>query len=170
MNIASIGEATLDMLVDQHIITSISDIYTLTQPETIFLLKRFPGIGSKKVDTFVAEVIASKSNPLRRLLNALGINGVGIKLAKEIEKQLTQHLVSLRGTKQSIALSITKIFQLITQAVFLENIYGIGGKIIIELQSRHQDPKNQLLLQQLQSYDVKPTLGDKNKALRTHAK
>lgn len=95
MNINSIGEAIIDLLVDQQFVTSLSDIYTLTQSEKTFLLKRLPGIGEKKIDTFVAEIESSKTNPLRRLLNALGINGIGIKLAKEIEKQLTHHLVSL---------------------------------------------------------------------------
>jgi len=71
MNISSIGEAIIDMLVDQQMLTSLSDIYTLTDQDKIFLLKRLPGIGEKKIDTFIDEINKSKSNPFRRLLNGL---------------------------------------------------------------------------------------------------
>ena len=94
MNIASIGESLIDMLVDQHLIASLSDLYTLTQPDKIFLLKRFPGIATKKIDTLIEELEKSKQNEFRRFLNALGIPGIGIKLAKEIEKALSLHLAS----------------------------------------------------------------------------
>ena len=52
------------------------------------MLKRFPGIATKKIDTLIDELEKSKSNELRRFLNALGIPGIGIKLAKEIENAL----------------------------------------------------------------------------------
>lgn len=97
MNIASVGEAMIDMLVDQNILTSLSDIYTLDNTEQIFLLKRLPGIADKKVESFIDEIKKSKSNPLWRFLNGLGISGIGIKLAKEIEKAL-----SLRPTEHDI--------------------------------------------------------------------
>ncbi len=71
MNISSIGEAIIDMLVDQQILNSLSDIYTLTSPEKIFVLKRLPGIAEKKIDTFIDEINKSKNNPFRRLLNGL---------------------------------------------------------------------------------------------------
>lgn len=71
MNISSIGEAIIELLVDQHILTSLSDIYTLSQSEKIFVLKRLPGIADKKIDTFVDEINKSKTNPFRRLLNGL---------------------------------------------------------------------------------------------------
>lgn len=149
MNIASIGDATLDLLVDQHIIQSLSDIYTLTKPETIFLLKRFPGIGHKKVDTFVDEIIASKSNPLWRFINALGISGIGIKLAKEIEKHINYRPLPFSTLEQT--------FAIISNPEFLESIYGVGDKLIQELQDWYSDPESQILLWTFSQYGISPT-------------
>ena len=149
MNIASLGDATLDMLVDQQIIQSLSDIYTLTQPETIFLLKRFPGIGHKKVDTFIEEIITSKTNPLWRFINALGISGIGIKLAKEIEKHLNYRPVSAHTLEQ--------IFTIINNPEFLESIYGVGEKLIQEIHEWYNDPESQTLLSAFSKYGILPT-------------
>ena len=153
MNIASIGESLIDMLVDQHLVSSLSDLYTLSQPEKIFVLKRFPGIAIKKIDTLIEELEKSKINEFRRFLNALGIPGIGIKIAKEIEKELAKD-ESLRGTKQSITHKIEKI----TNSDFLSSIYGIGDKLIQELQNRHQNTNNQNLLKQFEKYGISPLL------------
>ena len=149
MNIASLGDATLDLLVDQQIIQSLSDIYTLTQPETIFLLKRFPGIGHKKVDIFIDEIITSKTNPLWRFINALGISGIGIKLAKEIEKHLNYRPVSAHTLEQ--------IFTIISNPKFLESIYGVGEKLIQEIHEWYNDPESQTLLSAFSKYGILPT-------------
>lgn len=150
MNIASIGDATLELLVDQKILRSLSDIYTLTQPETIFLLKRFPGIGTKKVDTFVDELIASKTNALWRFINALGISGIGIKLAKEIEKHLSY--------RPNPAHNLEQIFEIITNIEFLDTIYGVGEKLIFEIENRYAEDSNQELLQAFSLYGISLSL------------
>lgn len=147
MNIASIGEAMVDMLVDQHILTSLSDIYTLDTPEQIFLLKRLPGIANKKIESFIDEIKKSKSNPLWRFLNGLGISGIGIKLAKEIEKALS------RPTEYDIK-SLDTVFNTLQDENFLWSIYGIWGKLIQEIKDRCQDWKNIALLEQFKKYKL----------------
>jgi DNA ligase (NAD+) len=113
MNIASIGESIIDMLVDQDILHSLSNIYTLTQPEKIFLLKRLPGIADKKIESFIDEIKKSKSNPFWRFLNGIGISGIGIKLAKEIEKAL-----AYRPTDKDIT-SLDQLFIILPDEQFL---------------------------------------------------
>lgn len=162
MNIASIGESILDLLVDQSLLHSLSDIYTLTQPETIFLLKRFPGIGTKKVDTFIDEIIASKTNPLWRFINALGISGIGIKLAKEIEKHLHY--------RPNPTHTIDQMFEAITTTEFLESIYGVGEKLIIELQEWYINPINKTLLSNFDRYGINPTLPNTSTTSSTQKK
>jgi DNA ligase (NAD+) len=157
MNIASIGESLIDMFVDQHLITSLSDLYTLTQPDKIFLLKRFPGIATKKIDTLIEELEKSKQNEFRRFLNALGIPGIGIKLAKEIEKALSTHVASSWVKRSEIEGShITKLFQTISSPDFLASIYGIGETLTEELDQRSNNPINIQLLKQFEQYGVSP--------------
>ena len=152
MNIASLGDSTLELLVDQRILQSLDDLYTLTQPETIFLLKRFPGIGDKKIETFVDELDNSKNNPLWRFLNGLGISGIGIKLAKEIEKHLWYRPIQAKNVEQ--------VFTIITNPEFLSSIYGVGEKLIQELHEWKTNSKNELLLEQFSSYGILPTMSN----------
>ena len=159
MNIASIGESLIDMLVDQHLITSLSDLYTLTKPDKIFLLKRFPGIATKKIDTLIEELEKSKINEFRRFLNALGIPGIGIKLAKEIEKALSAHLASSWGEPSGLEGShINKLFQTISSPDFLASIYGIGDTLTEELDHRVHTTNNITLLTQFEHYRITPIL------------
>lgn len=153
MNIASLGDATLELLVDQHILRSLSDIYSLTKPEVIFLLKRFPGIGEKKIDTFIEEINGSKSNPLWRFLNGLGISGIGIKLAKEIEKHLWYRPIE--------AYTIEQMFAIIVNPEFLHSIYGVGEKLIQELQTWNESLSNKILLESFSSAGILPIIGTK---------
>ena len=152
MNIASLGDATLDVLVDQKILQSLSDLYSLTDSEVIFLLKRFPGIGEKKVDILIEEINGSKKNPLWRFLNGLGISGIGIKLAKEIEKHLWYRPVQAHTLEQ--------IFSIITNPDFLNSIYGVGEKLIQEIQTWIKNPHNKILLENFSSYHLLPTTSE----------
>lgn len=44
MNMNSIGNSFADLLVDQQLIHHLSNLYTLTQSEQLFVLKRLPGL------------------------------------------------------------------------------------------------------------------------------
>ena len=169
MNIASIGESLIDMLVDQHLIASLSDLYTLTQPDKIFLLKRFPGIATKKIDTLIEELEKSKQNEFRRFLNALGIPGIGIKLAKEIEKALSLHLASSWVQRSEIERSqMNSIFQTISSPDFLTSIYGIGDTLTEELDHRVQSTNNITLLTQFEHHGIAPLLPTTHKSQITN--
>jgi DNA ligase (NAD+) len=148
MNISSVGEAIIDMLVDQQILNSLSDIYTLTSPEKIFVLKRLPGIAEKKIDTFIDEINKSKNNSFRRLLNGLWISGIGIKLAKEISSQLEK-------CGRNDIKNIEEAFSIITNQEFISSIFGIGDKLIEELNNRYTDSDNKKLLKEFQKYGLK---------------
>lgn len=65
----------------------------------------------------IDEITASKITELRRFLHGLSIVGIGIKVAKDIQRQL--------GFLDTNPTSITEIFATITQAEFLTTIYGI---------------------------------------------
>ena len=159
MNISSIGESFIELLVEQKIVQSLPDLYTLTTPETLFLLKRFPGIAHKKIEVLIEELNKSKSNEARRFINALGIPGIGIKLAKEIEKNLLALEKSQSSGRES--LSISKIFQIISSQEFLGSIYGIGETIIQEINKWINNPKHKKLIQQFEHYNIQAQISDK---------
>ena len=90
MNIQTMGQSLIALLVDQQIVKSISDIYTLDTPAMRLTLSSLPGIGDKKIDTMLSELHKSKNSPLRRILHALGIPHIGIKTAKDISKKIQE--------------------------------------------------------------------------------
>jgi DNA ligase (NAD+) len=71
MDIQGIGESIVDLLVDNKIITTVADVYKLTDKNIQIQMTKFPGIGDKKVAEIAKGVEESKHKALRRLLNGL---------------------------------------------------------------------------------------------------
>lgn len=83
MNIEGLGEKVIAQLMDKGFITNISDIYKL-KLEDIASLKKD---GKKFAENLINAINESKKNNLDRLINALGIEQVGIKSAKILAKR-----------------------------------------------------------------------------------
>jgi len=78
MDIDGLGEALVDQLVDQKLIANVADLYRLTQ-EQLLELER---MGKKSADKILANIEASRRQPLPRILNGLGIPFVGERTAQ----------------------------------------------------------------------------------------
>jgi len=77
MNIDGMGDALVDQLVDRGIVKSVADIYDLTV-EKLLTLER---MGEKSAGNVIRNIDSSRSNPLPRVLTALGIRFVGERTA-----------------------------------------------------------------------------------------
>ena len=73
MDIDGFGDAIADQLVDKGLVKSVADLYQLTL-ERLVELER---LGKKSAENLLAGIGASRSQPLPRLLNGLGISFVG---------------------------------------------------------------------------------------------
>ncbi len=82
MNIRSLGAKTIQLLDQAQLMTSVADIYHLHHKREKLL--NLPGLGEKKVDEIFRAIEASRSQPLPQVIYALGIPGVGRKLAHDI--------------------------------------------------------------------------------------
>lgn len=78
MNIDGLGEAVLRQLVDSGLVNSPVDLYKLEKEQIIKLDKK----GEKSADNLLKAIEKSKSNPLYRIIFALGIRHIGNKSAK----------------------------------------------------------------------------------------
>src|ERR1700752_2911124 len=78
MNIDGMGEAVVVQLMEQGLVHSIADLYSLTS-EKLLTLER---IGQKTADSLIAEIERSKKAPLDRVLFGLGIRFVGERTAQ----------------------------------------------------------------------------------------
>ena len=142
MNIDGLGESTIELLVDQWIISTFADLYKLTDFLYRPILNALPGFKSKKIDNLVASVQASKTTKLWRILNAIGIRQVGTKTAKliieNIQEQTNLNLVWLKN-----------LIIYLKDPDFLSQIHGIGDKTIQSCIQWFSDDDNISLLQQL---------------------
>src|SRR5262249_16593455 len=77
MNIDGVGDALVDQLVDRGMVESVADLYDLTVDKLLELER----MGKKSAGNIVRNIENSKSNPLPRVLTALGIRFVGERTA-----------------------------------------------------------------------------------------
>lgn len=82
MNIDGLGEAVVKQLVENKLINTVADLYTLQQQD----LEMLPGFAKVSASKLIANIESSKTNSPDRLLFALGIKGIGQKNAQLLMK------------------------------------------------------------------------------------
>ena len=128
MNIEGLGIKIVEQLAEEGLVNDLADLYRLN-PEDLLELE---GFGEKKVEKLMAAIEASKSQPLSRLLNGLGIRGVGEVMAAD--------LVSYFGSLDALG-NATK--------EELEAVPQVGPNIAQSIIDWFSEEKNQALLEKL---------------------
>ncbi len=136
MDIVGLGIKIVEQLVDARLVTDVADIYSLERSQLLTL----EGFAGKKADNLLASIEASKSRPLGRVINALGIRGVGEVMAVE----LAQHFTDLDALSQA---SVSE----------LQNIEGVGPNIALAITDWFKRETNQKVLLKLKHAGVWPT-------------
>jgi DNA ligase (NAD+) len=136
MDIRGLSYARLEQLLQANLVRDVADLYTLTTDEVLTL----DGFQKKSATTLVAAIDASRSQPLSRLLTALGIPHVGETAAR----LLARHFASMVG------LSSATVEQ-------IESIRGLGGVIAQSVASFFHDPSVRALLRKLEQAGVNLT-------------
>ncbi|MGL5077555.1 MAG: NAD-dependent DNA ligase LigA, partial [Waterburya sp.] len=130
LDIRGLGERIAILLINNNLVKSVADLYTLTV-EQIASLER---MGNKSAENLVSAIAESKHQTYDRILYGLGIRYVGSVNAK------------------ILAESFPTIEQL-SQASFesIEAVYGIGEEIAQSVFEWVRIPENQALIQELQT-------------------
>lgn len=82
MNIDGLGEVVVKQLVENRLISTVADLYSLQQQD----LEMLPGFAKVSASKLIANIENSKTNSPDRLLFALGIKGIGQKNAQLLMK------------------------------------------------------------------------------------
>ena len=82
MNIDGLSERTLELLISNNLIINFRDIYHLK--EHVGKLCTLDGMGKKSVENLINSVEKSRDVKLENFIAALGIDGVGLSVAKTI--------------------------------------------------------------------------------------
>lgn len=128
MDIEGLGEAVVDQLVDAGLISTYSDLYTLTT-EDLLPLER---MADKSAQNLIDAIKVSKEQPFHRVLYALGIRFVGKTVAKDLASGFTSiHALMNADSDQLI------------------EVNSIGPKIAGSVQSFFSNSKNLEIVESL---------------------
>ena len=139
MDIEGLGGETVDLLVEQGLITNYADLYTLTYDQLI-ALDRF---ADKSVRNLLDGVKASKEVGFERVLFSLGIRYVGETVAKKLAK----HFKNLDALSQASAETLIEVDE-------------IGERIAESVVRFFQEEKNQETISRLREYGLQVSLTD----------
>ena len=128
MDIDGLGSAIVEQLVDEGLVETPADLYTLTTEQ----LEQLDRMGALSARNLVNAIEASKENDLWRLLFALGIRQVGAKAAKVLSQTF--------GTLEEIQNASLEA---------LTAVPDIGGITAGNIKSWIERPLNQKLVERL---------------------
>ena len=135
MNVDGLGEALVQILLDEGLIHDAADLYTLRAKQADLLaLER---MGERSVENLLNAIDATRQNPIHRLVFALGIRHVGERAAK----LLADHFGSMEAIEQATADELVAI-------------NGLGPKIAESVVEYFRSPKSHELLRTLREAGV----------------
>ena len=136
MNIDGLGEVLVDQLVQQKLIQSVADIYTLTE-EKLVKLER---MGQKSTRNLLREIQQSKECSLARLIFALGIRFVGERTASLLADDF--------GSMDKLEAADLEE---------LESVFEVGPKVGASIHSFFRETRNQELVERLRKQELQFT-------------
>ncbi|MGD0829704.1 MAG: NAD-dependent DNA ligase LigA [Terracidiphilus sp.] len=145
MKIEGLGEAVAQQLLDRKIVSSVADLYTLTE-EQLTGLDRF---AEKSARALLAEIEGSKRAGLARVLGGLGIRFVGERTATLLAQEFGS-MDALIGAS----------------AEELERVEEVGPRISQAILEFFAQPANRALVEALKSAGVEMTAEKKQRADR----
>jgi DNA ligase (NAD+) len=135
MDIDGLGIKIVEQLVVSNLVKDVADLYSLKRDE----LLKLDSFAEKKADNLLEAINNSRVQPLSRLINALGIRGVGEVMAQD----LSHHYLDLDALGRA---SETELRQ----------IEGVGPNIALAIVDWFAQPRNQSLLAKLKAAGIWP--------------
>lgn len=135
MDIVGLGIKIVEQLVEHGLVHDFADLYSLTVDDLLTL----EGFAEKKASNIVQAIAASRDRPLERVINALGIRGVGEVTANDLARYFPDLEKLSRATKEE-----------------LESIEGIGPNIAQAIVDWFSRPSNREIIAKLRRAGVWP--------------
>ncbi|MFH1085580.1 MAG: NAD-dependent DNA ligase LigA, partial [Chloroflexota bacterium] len=134
MDIEGLGSKVAALLVESDLVRDVADLYALTEAELLGL----EGFAEKRAANLIAAIQSSHTRPLWRVLTALGIRGVGGKMA------------------QALATRFATLEALMTAPLAeLQEIEGIGAQSAQAIADFFTRPRNRELIAKLARHGLR---------------
>ena len=130
MDIEGLGDKLVEQLVNQKLVRSYGDLYRLTADKLLELER----MGRKSADNLLEGVEASKGRGLARLLNALSMRHVGIRVASVLAERF-RTMEALRAANGEELSQTMEIGPVIAKSVYDFLHSEFGSHAIDDLQS-----------------------------------
>ena len=135
MNIDDLGPAIVQQLLDEKLIQTPADLYTLTKAQLLTL----EGFQEKSAENLLAAIEQSKSQPLDRVIAALGIRNIGQATAtllcdhfgslEAIRSAKTEEIAAIEGFGDIMAESVAQTFAQPDFAALVDTLKARGVKM-----------------------------------------
>lgn len=135
MNIDGLGPAIVDTLIDNGLIHSVADLYTLNEND----LLKLDNFKEKSVNNLLTSIEKSKSNSLDRLIFGLGIRNIGSASAKllcdrfgnldDIINADSEEIAKIDGFGEIMAQSVAKAFKEPHMLEIIERLKSYGVNV-----------------------------------------
>ncbi|MHC1740988.1 MAG: NAD-dependent DNA ligase LigA [Anaerolineaceae bacterium] len=132
MEIVGLGIKIVEQIVEAGLVKDLADIYSIKEED----LLKLEGFAEKKVENLLRAIKSSKAQPLSRLINALGIRGVGEVMAVDLTKNFrnldelkvvdAHQLMTIEGIGPNIAEAIVDWFKRPANLAVLEKLKKAG--------------------------------------------
>ncbi|NCC86886.1 MAG: NAD-dependent DNA ligase LigA [Clostridia bacterium] len=113
MDIEGLGDAVLSLLVNEGLVKTPADIYSLTVQD----ISAIDRMGDKSANNLIEAIEKSKQNDLAKLIFALGIRHIGQKAAKQLSQTFGTMDAIINANVQEIA-SIDGFGEIIANSAF----------------------------------------------------
>ena len=123
MDIRGVSEKSLIQLYEKLGVRELTDLYALTTEQ----LQTLEGFKDKKADNFIKSIAQSKGVSLDRFINALGIDGVGKKSAKDLADEFGS-IDALKCATTEQLLSIDEVGEIIAKNIV--DYFNANGELI----------------------------------------
>ena len=133
MDIDGLGNETVALLYENHLIFNIADLYHLNRNELLPLER----MANKSVDNLLQGIVDSKNKPFAKVLFGLGIRYVGETVAKKLVKAFSS-IDRIRGASREELIEVDEI----------------GDRIANSLMDFFNDERNILLIERLRQQGV----------------
>ena len=147
MDIDGLGPAILEQLLQEELISSPADLYTLEAAQ----LQNLERFGKKSAQNLVASIERSKGNDLYRLVYALGIPHIGAKAAQvlcgtfstmeALQTASEEEISQIEGFGGIMAKEVAAFFQKESARKLVERLRELG----VNMQAQQQEPQGDRL-------------------------
>jgi len=145
MNIEGLSDKTIALLYEKLGISKVSQLYDLEAKD----LQILEGFKSKKINNLLTSIEKSKNAELSNFIYALGINGVGLKTAKDLAKffgtldniknATFDAFVMIKDIGEIIANNIVEFFANGDNIQLINDLLSKGINIVESIEANHLD-------------------------------